>query len=159
MVTKSDSLYDIWLELVQEEKEEEERLERERKEKEMGSTMSEANITSEVLQEGTVTPQPEPEPEPIPIMENVQKKRSIERKLRAHLNFMIDCGGVPSKLEQKVDPMIFEELWALQNDHQIKFGISTDYGHCSRIGKWVYLNEHFLFSEDGRQIHYGAFYR
>lgn len=152
MESKSDSLYDIWLELVKEEKEEEEKLERERKEKEkeMGNTMSEEEtvLSTEVLDEGTVNVNVDPP------VEEVQKKRKNERKLRSHLNFMIDCGGLPLKLVDKVDPEIFEEFWSLQNDHLIKFGITTDYGHCSRIGKWVRLNEQFLFSDDGRHIVY-----
>lgn len=181
MDSKGDSLYEILQELIREEAEE---LEREQKKKEeMGNSESQlAPLTKELVNEveerkkmfheecmqksiedleneiGEKKQRLEVIKEP-EIEMDVEKKIKNERKLRAHLNFMIDCGGVPLKLEQKVDPEIFEELWSLQNDHQIKFGITTDYGHCSRIGKWVYVNEHFLFSEDGRQIHYRTYYR
>lgn len=178
MDSKGDSLYEIWQELIREEAEE---LEREQKKKEkegMGNSESQlAPLTKELVneveerkkmfheecmqmsieeleneidekkQQLEVLKEPE-------IEMDVGKKRTVERKLRSHLNFMIDCGGLPLKLDHKVDPEIFEEFWSLQNDHHIKFGITTDYGHCSRIGKWVRLNEQYLFSGDGRHIVY-----
>ena len=112
------------------------------------SEEQETVLSTVVLQEGSIV-----KVDP-PVEEEVQKKIKSERKLRSHLNFMIDCGGLPLKLDHKVDPEIFEEFWSLQNDHHIKFGITTDYGRHSRIGKWVRLNEQYLFSDDGRQIVY-----